>query len=117
MSIASFKSGLTGLASAGLASLCCVLPLALLLTGIGSGAFMLTFMSYSYIFLPIGLLGVALGWFLFFRQRKSCAGLACRRVRSRWNLLGLIFSSALVLTALAFNLFPEAIAPLLSGQQ
>lgn len=75
----------------------------------------MTFMGYSYLFLPIGLTGVGLGWFLYFRQRRQCRGQACRQARSRWNLAGLIFSSALVLIALAFNLFPGAIAPLLAG--
>jgi len=52
MQIFNIKSGMVSLASAFVASLCCVLPLAVVLLGVGSGAFMMTTMKYSNIFLP-----------------------------------------------------------------
>ena len=38
-----------------MSSLCCVLPLAIVLLGLGSGAFMATTMKYTAIFVPIGV--------------------------------------------------------------
>jgi hypothetical protein len=44
---------------------------AVVLLGVRSGAFMMTTMKYSNIFIPIGVIGVGLGYFLYFRQKKK----------------------------------------------
>ncbi len=115
MKISNLKPILVSLPSAVVASLCCVLPLVVVLLGIGSGAFMMYTMKYSTIFIPIGVVGVGLGYFFFFREKKKCAALACRMARGRSNLMVLIVATTVVITAIVFNLFPEFFASLLTG--
>ena len=113
MQIFKVKSGMVSLASAFVASLCCVLPLAVVLLGIGSGAFMMTTMKYSNIFIPIGVIGVGLGYFLYFRQKKKSAACGCPMPAGKLNLTILIFATIVVVLSVVFNVFPEFIAPLL----
>lgn len=115
MRVYDVKSSIVGLASAFVASLCCILPLAVVLLGIGSGAFMMTTMKYSYIFIPAGTIGLGLGYFLYFREKKKCDVKACKMAGGKLNLIILIGATALVVTAIAFDLFPEIIAPILGG--
>jgi heme/copper-type cytochrome/quinol oxidase subunit 4 len=115
MRVSEVKSSMVGLASAIVASLCCILPLAVVLLGIGSGAFMMTTMKYSYIFIPLGIMGLGLGYFLYFREKKKCDAKACKMAGGRLNLIILIGATIVVMTAIAFDLFPEIIAPILGG--
>jgi hypothetical protein len=115
MQVFNVKSGMVSLASAFVASLCCVLPLAVVLLGIGSGAFMMTTMKYSNIFIPIGVIGVGLGYFLYFRQKKKSAACGCPMPAGKFNLTILIFATIMVVLSVVFNVFPEFIAPLLEG--
>jgi hypothetical protein len=78
MKISGLKPIIASLPSAIVASLCCVLPLTVVLLGMGSGAFMMTTMKYSYVFIPAGVIGVGLGYFLYFREKKK--NHACRKV-------------------------------------
>ena len=107
------KTIIVSLPSAIVASLCCVLPLAVVLLGLGSGAFMMYTMKYSYIFIPIGVVGVSLGYFFYFREKKKCDALSCRMAAGKFNLIMLVFSTIVVLMAISFYLFPGLIAPLL----
>jgi hypothetical protein len=111
--ISNMKSIIVSLPSAIVASLCCVLPLAVVLLGLGSGAFMMYTMKYSYIFIPIGVVGVGLGYFFYFREKKKCDALSCRMTAGKFNLVMLVFSTIVVVTAIAFYVFPGLIAPLL----
>jgi hypothetical protein len=113
MKVYGVKSSIVGLASAFVASLCCVLPLAVVLLGIGSGAFIMTTMKYSYIFIPVGSIGLGLGYFLYLREKKKCDARACKMAGGKLNLIILIGATVLVVTAIAFELFPEIIAPIL----
>ena len=106
---------MVSLASAFVASLCCVLPLAVVLLGVGSGAFMMTTMKYSNIFIPTGVIGVGLGYFLYFRQKKKSAACGCPMPAGKLNLTILIFATIVVVIAIAFNTFPELIALLFAG--
>ena len=109
------KSGMVSLASAFVASLCCVLPLAVVLLGLGSGAFMMTTMKYSNIFTPIGVIGVSLGYFLYFREKKKSTACGCPMRSKKLNLTILIFATILIVLSVVFNLFPEFIAALFEG--
>lgn len=106
------KSILVSLPAAIVASLCCVLPLAMVVLGIGSGTFMMYTMKYSYIFIPTGVIGVGLGYIFYFREKQRCHATACRMAAGKLNLIALIFSTAVVFAAIVFNMFPEFIAPL-----
>ncbi len=115
MRIFDVKSGMVSLASAFVASLCCVFPLAVVLLGVGSGAFMMTTMKYSNIFIPIGVMGVSLGYFLYFREKKKSAACGCPMRSKKLNLTILILATILVVLSFVFNVFPEFFAPLFEG--
>ncbi len=115
MRISSLKPIIVSFPSAVVASLCCVLPVAVVLLGIGSGAFMMYTMRYSNILIPIGVVGVGFSYFLYFRERKKCNAMACRMAGGRFNLIALVFGTLVVFMAVVFNFFPEALASLLAG--
>lgn len=95
------------MASAFVASLCCLLPLTVVLLGLGSGALMVTTMQYRSIFLPIGVIGVALGYHLYFRERRRCTTLGCALVGGKINLALLALATVIVLAALMLDIFPD----------
>ncbi len=107
MKVGDVKSGMVSAISAFAASLCCVLPLTVILLGLGSGAFMATTMKFRPIFIPVGVGGVALGYFLYFRERRRCRTLACKMVGAKLNLTLLIFATAVVATSIVLDQFPE----------
>jgi len=115
MRIFDIKSGMISLASAFAASLCCVLPMAVVLAGVGSGAFMMTTMKYSHILIPLGVIGVGFGYYMFFRDKKISAACGCPMRAGRLNLAILIFATIVVILSVVFNVFPGLIAPLLEG--
>jgi hypothetical protein len=99
------KPSALGALSASVASLCCLLPLVVVVLGLGSGAFMAVTMRYSAIFIPAGILGTAAGYALYVRERRRCDRLGCAMAGSRLNraLLGLstlVLAAAVTLTAL-----------------
>lgn len=113
MKVSDAKSGFLGMVAATIASLCCLLPLAVIVLGLGSGAFMMTTMRYRAIFIPVGVLGISLGWLLYLRERKRCSSLACRMVGGNLNFSLLLLATVLVATAVALNQFPNLTADLL----
>jgi ABC-type Fe3+ transport system permease subunit len=115
MRISALKSVMVSVPSAILASLCCVLPLTVVLLGIGSEAVMMTTMKYSVIFIPVGVFGVGLGYLFYFREKRKCGIRGCHMVAGRLNLIALVLATTVVATAIVFNLFPGLIAPLLTG--
>ncbi len=115
MKISSLKPIIASLPSAIVASLCCVLPLTVVLLGIGSGAFMMTTMKYSYVFIPAGVIGVGLGYFLYFRQKKKSAACGCPMPAGKLNLTILILATIVVVLSVVFNVFPGLIAQLFEG--
>ena len=90
-----------------LSSLCCLLPLAVIALGLGSGAFMAVTMRYSWLLIPAGVLGVATGFVLYARERRRCDALGCRMAGSRVTLALLIVASAVLVTSIVAARFPE----------
>ncbi len=101
------------MASAIIASLCCLLPLTVVLLGLGSGAFMMVTMQYRPIFLPIGVIGVALGYYLYFREKSRCATLGCALVGKKVNLGLLTLATVMLIAELSLTVFPELISEFL----
>jgi hypothetical protein len=97
-----------------LSSLCCVLPLAVIVLGVGSGAFMAVTMRYRWLLIPAGIIGVTLGFVLYFRERRRCAALACRMAGSRISLALLVLASLVVGTSIVLDRFPEFTSDLLA---
>ncbi|MFQ5793067.1 MAG: hypothetical protein ACE5JI_21560 [Acidobacteriota bacterium] len=115
MKLADLKSGLVSFGGAFLASLCCLLPLTVVLLGLGSGAFMATTMQYRPLFLPLGILGVGFGYYLYFREKRRCDALGCRMAGSRINLALLSVATVMLVIEGAFVLFPNALWSLMMG--
>ncbi len=92
---------------AGLSSLCCLLPLAIITLGLGSGAFMAVTMRYRWILIPAGVLGVTTGFILYIRERRRCNAVACRMAGSRVTLAVLVIASLVVTASIALDRFPE----------
>jgi uncharacterized membrane protein len=107
-------AGLTAWLGALLSSLCCLLPLAVILLGLGSGAFMATTMQYRWLLIPAGVVGVTTGFVLYLRERRRCAALACRMAGRRITLVLLLVASVVVSTSIVLDRFPEFTSDLLA---
>jgi hypothetical protein len=112
-----FALGAAAAAGAGalLSSLCCLLPLAIIILGLGSGAFMAVTMQYRWILIPAGVLGVGTGFRLYARERRRCDRLGCRMAGSRPTLALLILASLVVGSSILLDRFPEMTSDLMSG--
>ncbi|MBI1846561.1 MAG: hypothetical protein HYR86_06280 [Candidatus Rokubacteria bacterium] len=110
----SVGAGTAAWAGALLSSLCCLLPLAVIVLGLGSGAFMAVTMQYRWILIPAGVLGIATGFVLYVRERRRCDALACRMAGSRITLAMLIAASLVVVTSIVLDRFPEMTSDLLA---
>jgi len=115
MNLPNLKAGMVSFSAALVASLCCLLPLAVVLLGLGSGAFMIVTMQYRSIFLPAGVLGVALGYLLYYRESRRCNSLACTFVSRRSNLALLLFATVVVGVAIILDIFPELTSEILQN--
>jgi hypothetical protein len=107
-------AGVTAWVGAILSSLCCLLPLAIIVLGLGSGAFMAVTMQYRWLLIPAGVIGVATGFFFYVREGRRCAALACRMAGSRVTLALLVVASVVVVTSIVLDRFPELTSDLLA---
>lgn len=110
----SIGAGLTASAGAILASLCCLLPVTMIVLGLGSGAFMAVTMRYRWLLIPAGVLGVGAGVVLYVRERRRCDALGCRMAGGRLTLLLLVAAGLVVATSITLDQFPEATSDLLA---
>ena len=101
MNVSDAKPGLVGLAAAFAASLCCVLPLTIVLMGLGSGAFMMVTMQFRPILYPLGLAGLAAGAYLYFREKRACNAKGCRMARKGLNR-GLLALAAVLMVIVTY---------------
>ena len=100
-----------GIASAILASSCCVLPVALAaagLGGLGLGAF---FGEYHWYFFAAGAVALVVGWGLHLRQRQSCLQARCEVAGGRRARLSLIAGTLMVAGFGALNAYTGAARP------
>jgi len=114
MRLGSVSAGVAAGAGAVLSSLCCLLPLAIIVLGLGSGAFMAVTMQYRWLLIPAGVIGVVTGFLLYVRERRRCAALACRMAGSRLTLALLVVASVAVVTSIVLDRFPEFTSDLLA---
>jgi hypothetical protein len=121
MRLGAVGAGLSAWVGAVLSSLCCLLPLAVIVLGLGSGAFMSVTMRYRWLLIPLGVIGVTAGFVLYFRERRRCAALACRMAGSRVTLALLVVATLVVTTSIVLDRFPEftssVLAHVMSGEQ
>src|SRR5260221_7656090 len=100
------SAGVTAWLGALLSSLCCLLPLAVIILGLGSGAFMAVTMQYRWLLIPAGVIGVTAGLFLYFRERRRGAALACQMAGGRITLVLLRLASVVVATSIGLDPLP-----------
>ena len=110
----SVGAGIAAWVGAGLSSLCCLLPLSIIVLGLGSGAFMAVTMQYRWILIPAGVVGVVTGFMLYVRERRRCDAAACRMAGRRVTLALLILATLVVSTSIALDRFPELTSDLLA---
>ena len=106
MDLSGVKAGLVSFSSALVASLCCLLPLAIVVLGLGSGAFMMVTMQYRNIFVPVGVVGVGIGYYLYFKEKRRCSSIGCSFVGRKTNLALLVVATLMVASALLLDFFP-----------
>jgi hypothetical protein len=107
MDLTDLKPAVVSLVGAFAASLCCLLPLAVMVLGLGSGAFMATTMRYQWMLLPLGILAVTAGYVWYFRERRRCQGLVCTMAGGRLNLVALGLATAVLLGEVVLVAAPE----------
>ena len=113
MKLGSLGAGVAAWTGAVLSSLCCLLPLTVIVLGLGSGAFMAVTMQYRWILIPTGVLGLVVGVALYIRERSRCDALACRMAGGRTTLVLLVLASLVVMTAILLDRFPEMTSDIL----
>src|SRR5438309_11571120 len=96
MRFAALTARLVAWVAAALASLCCLLPLAVIVLGLGSGAFMATTMQCRWLLVPAGIIGIVAAFVLYLRESRRCDELACRMAGSRTTLVLLILAGLVV---------------------
>ena len=96
MLFADLKPALISLSTSFGSTLCCVLPMTIVLLGLGSGGFMMITMQYRVILYPIGLLGLGTSYWLYFRRKKVCEAQVCQMQGKRMNIAALVFSTVLM---------------------
>ena len=115
MILRALKAGIVSVSAALIASLCCLLPLAVVSLGLGSGAFMLVTMRYKSVFIPTGIIGVSAGYLLYFRERRRCNRLGCTFVGRKSNIALLIIATVIVGAAIGLDIFPAFTSEILQN--
>ena len=105
--------GAAGVVAAVLAASCCLLPLALIATGMAGAGLMMTMMSYEWLTLPLGVFGLAGAYAFYFREQRRCDTAGCRLLGERVTKGMLGGATAVVAVALLLRLFPSWTADIL----
>src|SRR5262249_165681 len=114
MRVTTLAAGVVAWVGAALASLCCLLPLTVIVLGLGSGAFMATTMQYRWLLVPAGIAGILAAFVLYMRERRRCNALACPMAGSRIPLALLIVATLVVTAAVVLDRYPELTSDLLT---
>ena len=86
-----------------------VLPLTLAGLGLSSGAFMAVTMKYRPVLYPLGPIGLAAAFFIYFRQKRACDLKACKMAGGRTNLILLVSSTVLMGVIAYVDFFLESL--------
>ena len=107
--------GATGVVAALLAASCCLLPLALIATGVAGAGLMMTMMRHEWLTLPLGVGGLGGAYALYLRERRRCDTVGCRLVGERPTKMLLGLATVVVTIALLLKFFPSWTADVLQG--
>lgn len=103
----------TGIVAGLLAASCCLLPIALIATGLAGAGVMMTMMRFEWLTLPLGVVGLGVAFALYGRSRRRCDAAGCRFVGRRLNQIALSLATVLVVIALLLKIFPSWTSALL----
>ena len=104
-----------GLVSALFAASCCLLPLALIGTGVAGAGMMMATMRYEWLTLPLGVFGLAGAYAFYFRERRRCDTAGCRLVGERATKIILGVSTVVVGVAMLLRFLPSWTASILQN--
>ena len=96
-----------------LAASCCLVPIALIATGVAGAGLMMTMMRYEWLTLPLGIGGLGGAYALYFRERRRCDSAGCRLVGEGATQLMLGLATVVVAVALLLKVFPAWTADIL----
>ena len=99
-------TAVTSVLAAGLAASCCIIPIALIATGLAGAGLMMSMMRYEWLTLPLGVAGLTGAFVVYARQRRQCSTTGCRFVGQRVNQIFLILGTIVVVTSLLLRFFP-----------
>ncbi len=94
------------------ASSCCLPPLILLgltLLGVGTAGvagLSSTMGAIKWYILPLAIVGVGVSYWLYFREKKKCAGTACKMVNETFTKTMLTISTVVVFGFLSWSVYP-----------
>ncbi len=74
---------------------------------------MMMTMQYRTIFLPVGVIGVGLGYYFYFREKRRCNSIGCAFAGGKVNLVFLAIGTVMVVAALVLDTFPELTSEIL----
>lgn len=94
-----------GILSAVLASSCCVIPLALVMLGLGSLGLGSVLGTYHWYLEGAAVAVLAVAWWVFLREKRRLEGLAAEVKNERLTLTTLSFASLVVVLFLGVNLY------------
>ncbi|MFQ5684681.1 MAG: hypothetical protein ACE5HC_15600 [Candidatus Binatia bacterium] len=77
---------------------------------------MIATMRFRPLFLPVGMLAVGMGYYLYFREKRQCDALGCQMAGHRVNLVLLVAASLMLAIEVVFVVFPEALWSLMMGR-
>jgi len=76
---------------------------------------MMVTMQYRAIFLPVGVVGIGVGYWLYFREKRRCNSLGCTFVGRRSNLALLLLATVVVGVAIILDIFPDLTSEILQN--
>ena len=76
---------------------------------------MVVTMRYRSIFLPVGVVGVGLGYYLYFKEKRRCSSIGCAFTGGRFNLTLLAVATVMVAAALVLDFFPQLTSEILQA--
>lgn len=91
------KAAQASFLSAAIASTCCVVPLLLVLAGVGTFGLSAKFAQYDWLFAIVGMSLLALSYRRYFRERRRCASNACEMQGKGFTQFSLFFSTLVIL--------------------
>lgn len=100
------QSGKLSVLAAVTASVCCLGPLILAVTGLGTLGLGIVFTTYHWVFIVLGFAILGTAYVFYFREQKRCTREHCVMVNKRVRMFGLGIATLAVFTFTGLNLYP-----------